>query len=53
MIDGRKDVTGHGPREMPIFGQYFLDGGEGPEAEARVKARIDELVAYLKGIQEK
>lgn len=52
-IDGRKGALGHGPREMPIWGQVFLDGGEGPEAEAKVRTKIDELVAYLKGIQEK
>lgn len=53
IIDGRKGVLGHGMRDMPIWGDVFRDGEEGPEAEARVEQRIDELVAYLKGIQEK
>lgn len=53
VIDGRKGVTGHGMRDMPIWGDVFRDGEEGPEAEAKVDEKISELVAYLEGIQEK
>jgi mono/diheme cytochrome c family protein len=53
VIDGRKGVLGHGMRDMPIWGDVFRDDEEGPEAEAKVEQKLDELVAYLKGIQEK
>jgi len=52
-IDGRKGVQAHGMRDMPIWGDVFRDGEEGPDAEAAVEQKIDELVAYLKGIQER
>lgn len=50
-IDGRKGVMLHGTREMPIWGQVFLEG-EGPEAEAEAERKIEDLVGYLKAIQE-
>lgn len=51
VIDGRKGILLHGTREMPIWGQVFLDG-EGPEAEAAAEEKILDLVGYLKVIQE-
>lgn len=54
VIDGRKGVPGHGMRDMPIWGDVFLqDVEDDPKAEAEVKRRIKELVTYLKLIQEK
>lgn len=50
-VDGRKGVMLHGTREMPIWGQVFLEG-EGPEAEAEAERKIEDLVGYLKAIQE-
>ena len=51
IIDGR-GVAAHGDREMPVWGDAFQStrGGVTPEA---AKARIDAIVRYLDGIQEK
>jgi len=51
IIDGR-DVTSHGDREMPVWGDVFktMPGGSGAGG---VKARIDGIVRYLEGIQER
>ena len=52
LIDGREEVLAHGDREMPIWGQVFLEGsGTGDEAVGKVK--IQQLIAYLESIQEK
>lgn len=50
-IDGRKGIMLHGTREMPIWGQVFKEG-EGPEAEAEAQKKINDLIGYLKAIQE-
>lgn len=56
VIDGRAEVRAHGPRDMPVWGDYFA--AEKPEAsgvvkEAEAQARIRALVAYLASIQAK
>lgn len=48
IVDGR-DVTSHGDREMPVWGEVFMRGGPAKE----VKTRIDAIVRYLEGIQER
>jgi mono/diheme cytochrome c family protein len=48
IIDGR-DVTSHGDREMPVWGDVFTDTRGG----SSVKARIDAIVRYLEGIQQR
>ncbi len=61
VIDGRKDVQVHGPREMPVwggfyrvesdktydwyFGQFYVD-------EGIVRARILALIEYISQLQE-
>lgn len=52
-IDGREEVTAHGPRAMPIWGAHFLmqEGGM-PLDEHLVLGRILALVYYLESIQE-
>jgi mono/diheme cytochrome c family protein len=52
-IDGRKDVLGHGMRDMPIWGDVFLAEDGSPEAEADAARKVRSLVVYLKKIQEK
>jgi mono/diheme cytochrome c family protein len=56
-IDGRTAVSGHGTREMPVWGtRYEAEVGReyGPYgSETVVKTRILELVHYLQSIQEK
>lgn len=56
-IDGRSQVSGHGDRAMPVWGdRYKLEdvkkyGSFGGEAATR--ARVLELVYYLQSIQQK
>ena len=51
IIDGR-DVASHGDREMPVWGDMFrrVPGGA---TDAAVRARIEAIVRYLAGIQER
>lgn len=48
-IDGREEVLAHGSREMPIWGQVFVDSSGNEE---NTKVKIQHLVAYLESIQE-
>lgn len=50
-IDGRLRVSGHGLREMPVWGLSFQDRGRGDDQEPEVQARLRALVAYLASIQ--
>ena len=50
IIDGR-DVAAHGDREMPVWGQVFKM--QPAASAAAVKERIDAIVRYLEGIQER
>ena len=50
IIDGRADVLAHGDREMPVWGQAFL---ERTDNEAEVRAKVHQLTVYLESIQEK
>ena len=52
MIDGRDPVKGHGPSDMPIWGDAFKRSSEG-YSEKAVKERIDALVDHLKSLQRK
>jgi mono/diheme cytochrome c family protein len=51
IVDGR-EVMSHGDRDMPVWGDAFrmVTGGPGTGV---VKARIDAIVRYLAGIQER
>jgi len=52
-IDGRKTVPGHKRFDMPFWGTTFQPDGQEftPASEAKVQARIDALVNYIKSIQ--
>jgi len=52
-IDGRKTVPGHKRFDMPFWGTSFQPSGQEftPQSEAKVQARIDALVDYIKSIQ--
>ncbi len=55
IIDGREEaITGHGSREMPIWGTAFrATAGRGNAgAASAVRGRILELIYYLQSIQE-
>ena len=52
VIDGRAEVAGHGPREMPVWGDLFLwPEDESPERRAHVTRKIGDLVAYIRSAQ--
>ena len=53
IIDGRERIQGHGPREMPIWGDRFQQeaGGDDIDARSLVAGRILGLVFYLRQIQ--
>lgn len=48
IIDGR-DIGAHGNREMPVWGDVFKSSGDA----SAVRARIEAIVKYLQGIQER
>lgn len=57
-INGRRVIQGHGPSEMPIWGDIFNADAlpktihPGVDAEEIVQGRILSLVYYLQSIQE-
>lgn len=57
IIDGRKRLPGHydADTDMPIWGLTFQPEGRefSKEAEEKVKARLNALVDYVEGIQQK
>jgi len=58
VIDGRQQVKTHGPRDMPVWGDWFDAEAEAPglrasEREIVIHERIEALVAFLKTIQAK
>lgn len=53
-IDGLKGIPSHKRFDMPFWGVTMQEQGKEftPESDARVKARIDELVRYMQSIQQ-
>jgi mono/diheme cytochrome c family protein len=51
IIDGRH-VPSHGHREMPVWGDAFRSSRDGLDIES-AKARIDAIVRYMAGIQQR
>lgn len=51
VVDGR-GVASHGDREMPVWGDAFKRTRGGLDEDA-VRARIDAIVVYLEGIQQR
>lgn len=51
-IDGRKEIWGHGPRDMPIWGPV-LKAEAGPDRGTELQAyvRMLEIVYYIESIQ--
>jgi mono/diheme cytochrome c family protein len=54
IVDGRTEVSGHGDRPMPVWGNRYQIGDQGPPGthEREVRARILELVYYIQSIQQ-
>ena len=56
IIDGRRTVTGHGTKEMPIWGERFSEDvvpSAGMNRENLMRGRVLVLVEYLRSIQAK
>lgn len=58
VIDGREEVKVHGPRDMPVWGDWFDNEADQPglraqEREMVVRERIAALTTYLETLQEK
>jgi len=53
-IDGQFEISGHGTRDMPIWGDRFRAqaGADGKSAQTQAAGRILSLVFYLQYIQE-
>ena len=57
IIDGRETIKAHGPRDMPIWGQDYLERAEsaffgyGLSREAFARSRILALIDYLHRLQ--
>jgi mono/diheme cytochrome c family protein len=57
IVDGREAIKAHGPREMPIWGQDYLERAEsaffgyGISREGFVRSRILALIDYLHRLQ--
>jgi hypothetical protein len=58
VIDGRADVKVHGPRDMPVWGDWFRyeagssKRGKGAKEEV-IRSRIEALADYIEFIQER
>jgi len=54
-IDGRQSTPSHKRFDMPFWGVNFQEPGKEftPESEAKAKARIDAIVAYIETLQVK
>ena len=56
IIDGRKQVKGHGPRAMPVWGdryRVYVEPGESRTVvERRARNRIRALAQYVESLQE-
>lgn len=56
-IDGRKEIRGHGGKEMPVWGDVFQDSlsertpQSGETGEERAQRKVTELTLYLQTIQ--
>lgn len=59
IISGEADVEGHGPREMPIWGDHYRDkamaelGPYNPRIPSYVRGHIIALIGYISTLQEK
>lgn len=51
VIDGRREVLGHGHGAMPVWGATFQDRGKDSPQEREVREKILDLLAYLESIQ--
>ncbi|KAB2957992.1 MAG: cytochrome c [Thermoanaerobaculia bacterium] len=51
-IDGREQVTGHGLREMPVWGDVLVwTEQDSAERQLQIQRKIGELVEFIRSIQ--
>lgn len=51
-IDGRRDVAAHGPRDMPVWGERFVEESlDAPNPERQAAEAIGRIVDFLVSIQ--
>lgn len=53
VIDGREEISVHGPREMPVWGARFKSEAAGSVNELAVRSRVYALAEYLQSLQKK
>jgi mono/diheme cytochrome c family protein len=54
VIDGRSQARWHQrQRKMPYWGEVFSMENEPPASKAKIEARINAIVSYIQGFQEK
>ncbi len=59
IITGEADVQGHGPREMPIWGDHYRDkaiselGPYNPNIPSFVRGRVIALIGHISTLQQK
>jgi mono/diheme cytochrome c family protein len=51
-IDGRSGVESHGSRNMPVWGNIWTDTEGGADADQAVAEQINELIEFIRTIQE-
>lgn len=51
-IDGRRELRGHGPGSMPVWGLTFQVSGRDSNQEEEVRERIFDLITWLQSIQD-
>ena len=53
IIDGQEPVIVHGTRYMPVWGyEFWVEEGADDEAKERVEMIVDNLVEYLRSLQQ-
>jgi mono/diheme cytochrome c family protein len=52
VIDGRRRMRGHGPANMPLWGNVFKSERTDAQNEIAIRDKVTSLVTYLKSIQQ-
>ncbi len=52
-IDGRDEISAHGTREMPVWGEKLYEAGEAKRGELGITEVIGKIIAYLNTIQDR
>lgn len=52
VIDGRRAISGHGSKEMPLWGYAFQDLEVDLNQEKEVRVKIVALIGFLESLQE-